>query len=288
MNQYKLGKQTIVKRQTIVIKPVQRVMLFTNARDEKRIKEWAAHHLIIGFTYVYIFDHKSVVPLTQVFNGFDQRVIVERCEMDTPPKIPLMTKAAYIAKRCNMDWFIYLDADEFIYLYCKNVKTFLQKFPFADSVSLNWLMFGTNHYKTEPYDSLLMEAYTKSDGFFNNHVKTFVRPLAVKNVTNPHYYEVIQPGRMYSVDGTPMSTPYFSHKNIVSIPENSLAFLAHYIYQSEETYMQRKINRPTDDTGGMRELEKTLHSQYNNVNTHIMRDKYARLLRYFLFEKSKK
>ena len=37
----------------------KKVALFTNARDEKHIKEWAAHHLLIGFEYIFIFDHKS-------------------------------------------------------------------------------------------------------------------------------------------------------------------------------------------------------------------------------------
>ena len=34
--------------------PVKRVVLFTNARDEKNIKEWAAHHLLLGFSLIYI------------------------------------------------------------------------------------------------------------------------------------------------------------------------------------------------------------------------------------------
>jgi len=46
------------------------VVLFTNARNEKNIKEWAAHHLLLGFDLVYIFDHKSDVPLINVFKKF--------------------------------------------------------------------------------------------------------------------------------------------------------------------------------------------------------------------------
>jgi hypothetical protein len=33
----------------------KKVALFTNARDESHIKEWAAHHLLIGFDYIIIF-----------------------------------------------------------------------------------------------------------------------------------------------------------------------------------------------------------------------------------------
>ena len=52
----------------------KKVALFTNARDELHIKEWAAHHLLIGFDQIIIFDHKSKIPLTNVFQNFDKRV----------------------------------------------------------------------------------------------------------------------------------------------------------------------------------------------------------------------
>jgi hypothetical protein len=285
MNQYKLGRRPIVRNTS-----VERVMLFTNARDEKRIREWVAHHLILGFTCIYIFDHKSKIPLQQILNGFDPRVIIERCELNTPPKIPLMNRAAYIAKKYNMDWFIYLDADEYIHMNTKdigNVKSLLQKFTFADSVSLNWVMFGSNHHKTEPQNLLLFEAYTKSETTMNDHVKTFVRPSAVIRAITPHYYEIKTPARMFSIDGTPMTIPYSFHRNNISM-QRTLAFVAHYIYQSEEAYIQRKITIPRDDTGKQRELDTNIHILYNNVENHIMRNKYARLLHYFLFKKSKK
>ena len=51
--------------------PTKSVVLFTNARDEKNIKEWASHHLLIGFDKIIIFDHKSITPLKDVFLNFD-------------------------------------------------------------------------------------------------------------------------------------------------------------------------------------------------------------------------
>jgi hypothetical protein len=90
------------------------VVLFTNARDEKNIKEWAVHHLLLGFDYVFIFDHKSKKPIKNMFYGFDRRIVVERCEMNNAPKMPLMNIALKKAKSMRASWFIYLDADEFI------------------------------------------------------------------------------------------------------------------------------------------------------------------------------
>ena len=86
------------------------IILFTNARDENNIREWAAHHLLLGFDLVYIFDHKSEKPLIKEFENFDTRVIVERCEWENPVKIPLMARAAVIANELKASWMLYLDA----------------------------------------------------------------------------------------------------------------------------------------------------------------------------------
>lgn len=264
--------------------PVKKVMLFTNARDEKHIKEWAAHHLLIGFDHVYIFDHKSTVPLASEFAGFDTRVIVERSELDVPPKFPLMHRAAEIAAIMRADWFIYLDADEFIILNNFNgVKAMLNKYYFADSLALNWLMFGTNNHITEP-EGMILENYTRSDELLNEHVKTFVRPSQVSSrpPANPHSYPIVNPSRMFAITGGSMTNQVF---NFTRVPFwRAPAFIAHYVYQSEETYKQRKISLPTDDTGSFRAIDAGVHSKYNQRDTFIPR-KYAEGVRQFILNK---
>ena len=111
------------------VKKTNTVALFTNARDEKYIKEWAAHHLLLGFDYIFITDHLSAIPLTNIFHNFSRRVIISTCTKNGNIKIDLMNKAVTTAKKYKVDWFIYLDADEFIILNHKtitNIKQFLQ------------------------------------------------------------------------------------------------------------------------------------------------------------------
>jgi hypothetical protein len=59
------------KHEYIYKKPIKKytnkVGLFCNARDEINIKEWASHHLIIGFDIIIIFGHKSKQPLKEIF-----------------------------------------------------------------------------------------------------------------------------------------------------------------------------------------------------------------------------
>lgn len=245
-----------------------RVGLFCNARDEKHIKEWAAHHLLIGFDLIILFDHKSIVPLQYVFAGFDKRVIVQRIALaDGNIKIPLMNQATNIAKQYNMDWFIYLDADEFIMFSTafRGVKHFLSTHAHADSVGVNWLMFGTNYLVKEPESGLLLEHYKRSDPILNQHVKTFVRPHAVRFSDNPHYYHMINPNKMVGITyqrlhGIGCFNPLSLHY------ARAPAFIAHYVFQAEETYRKRKIDRAIADDGSCRtDMGNKIHEQHNEI-----------------------
>jgi len=261
----------------------KKVMLFTNARNEKNIKEWASHHLLIGFDIIVIFDHKSDIPLKKVFFNFDKRVIVIPCNLESSVKIPLMKKACMMAKTLKMDWFIYLDADEFIILNkFIGIKKMLNYFPFAHSLSLNWLMFGTNHLiKDQP--GLIIENFTKSEDHLDKHVKTFVRPNEVLSVVNPHYYNMKHQECMFNIDKKRMdpNIGFAFHHSRLSINEVP-AFIAHYIYQSEETYLRRKIHLPQDDTGIMRSRDEKIHLLYNNVDNEIVKNKYTFLIKKLL------
>lgn len=268
------------------MKPVKNVALFCNARDEKHIREWAAHHLLIGFNRIIIFDHNSIVPLSTVFQNFDKRVAIIR--FDTPPsqanvKIQLMNNALQIAKQMKVDWFIYLDADEFIILNnnLTGIKDLLNRYSFADSLALNWLMFGTNHLKTDP-DGLILENYTKSDVILNDHVKSFVRPFQAQHTSNPHFYHIKNKSRMCALN-TILSEPYYMNKKTVEYTKVP-AFIAHHVNQSEETYINRKINLPRDDNGSTREKLDIdhLHTIYNSIENTFAKLKYANNVRRFL------
>lgn len=55
------------------------VYLFTNARDEPNIAEWIAHHLLLDFDKVIVFDHLSVNPIAEKLGtNFDNRLIVKK------------------------------------------------------------------------------------------------------------------------------------------------------------------------------------------------------------------
>lgn len=262
----------------------KKVGLFCNARDEKNIKEWAAHHLLIGFDVIVIFDHKSVVPLTNVFSKFDKRVIVIKTNLpDGNIKTKLMNQAIHISKKLNIDWFIYLDADEFFILNhkFKDVKHFLNIYSYADSLGVNWLMFGTNNLINEP-SGLILENYTKSCKNLDQHVKSFVRTSEVIYSNNPHYYKIRNPNKMLGLTFNIMAYPQYFNKLVTVIPYyTSPAYIAHYVYQSEETYINRKINIVADNGIQRANLGKEIHNHYNDVE-NFQPQKYIKQIKEFL------
>ena len=257
-----------------------KTILFTNARDEKNMKEWVTHHLLLRFDIIYIFDHKSKVPLKNEFHNFSKRVIIERIEMNNPVKLPLMTRAVKIAKRLGVDWMLYLDADEFLVLNnYMGVRHMLRSYNFAHSLGINWLMFGSSYHKKDP-PGLLIENYTKSVQTIDQHVKTFVRPEYVTSVTNPHFYNVIFPNRMFSINMKNMANTPF---NVWPVDYKEVpAFIGHYVHQSEETYWNRKLKLPRDDLLGNRTVDLNMHKHYNDVDNFLVRNKYAGKVRHFL------
>ena len=270
--------------------PTQKVALFTNARDEINIVEWASHHLLIGFDNIIIFDHKSKIPLKTVFKNFDKRVIiVDVSHLTTSAiKLTLMNKAAAMAKLMGSDFMLYLDADEFFILNepFVGVKHFLNFYPSSHSIGVNWLMFGSNNLIKEPVDGIL-RSYIKSCKVLNPHVKSFVRPQEITHATNPHFYNIRDSSKMVGVGGRQIiGYKAFNHKYTIPFA-NARAYIAHYVNQSEETFIRRKCLLPADDTGRFRnEFNNSnvahIHSEYNEVVNLYPTQKYSANITLFM------
>ena len=255
-----------------------KVILFVNVRDEHNICEWVCHHLMIGFDGIIIFDHKSKQPIKAKVESISRKVrVFNACRINNDVKMTLMNYAVTLAKQMKFDWMIYIDADEFIILNKHNdVQSLLREFNNCDSVALNWLMFGTNHLVKDNDEQLILEKYTRCQSTLDKHIKTFVRPNAVKHCNNPHFYVINDKSKYYSVNRQRVLLPYFWHTPINTNYSNTPAYVAHYVHQSEETYRKRK-GLPRDDDNTKRELKSSseLHSLYNDVVNTFPRDKYA-------------
>lgn len=256
-----------------------KIMLFTNARDEKNINEWIAHHFLLGFDKIFIFDHLSTIPITVPrFNG--KLTICRVNESKNNIKLDFMVRALNVALKNNVDWMIYLDADEYLCINnYDNVKSFLNNFKEADIIGINWLMFGSNNHINHP-DGTIIDNFTKSDVRLNRHVKSFVRPESVKRIVNPHYYIIDDISRSYNAFGFRMLNGPF---NDVQIPFfKSPIYVAHYYVQSEEEYKHRK-GRLMDDGSKPKILSsEEIHSMHNEIVNNQLKCKYGNNIHQFL------
>lgn len=138
-------------------------------------------------------------------------------------------------------------------------------------------MFGSNHHRKEP-PGLILENYTKSEKILNPHVKTFVRPRAIIQSINPHYYLMKNPYRLFNLNNKLMNIHHLAMNYTNTNYEDAPAYIAHYIYQSQETYINRKIKLPSDDTGIIRTINQNFHSEYNEVENNDPKNKYVEQL----------
>ena len=257
------------------------VVLFTNARDEPNIAEWIAHHLLLGFDKVIIFDHLSKVPIqTMVNNNFNGKLEIIQVGGTGNIKINLMNDALNIASKGNYSWMLYLDADEYLNLNgFKDVKNYLKFFKEADSIGVNWLMFGSSGHRVQP-KGLLTENFIRSDLRLNSHVKSFVRPsLAVKSV-NPHYFIMTDKSRCYSGNGTRMAMGPFNNQPLPFVKAH--AYIAHYYTQSEEEHLRRKSRMLDDGSINKHSGLQEIHKVHNSCVNNQLQNKYSKEIRDFL------
>jgi hypothetical protein len=256
-----------------------KVYLFTNARDEPNIAEWIAHHLLLGFDKIFVYDHLSAVPIK---NNFGSNIVIKRVGGKNNIKIPLMKESAKLSEKEQASWMLYLDADEFLVLNnTDNVKKFLAKYSFADALGINWLMFGSSHHKRQP-KGLITENFTMCEPILDQHVKSFVRPKEILNITVPHYYKIRLPNRYYAATNNRMMMGPFN-KTTKNFTQTS-AYIAHYVVQSEQEYYRRK-GRVMDDGSGIKTgLYTNIHLAHNVVPNNQLQHKYSKNIKKYLEE----
>ena len=256
-----------------------KVCIFTNARDEKHIKEWISHHLNIGFDHVYVFDHKSIIPIKEQIQP-NKSITIMRIDYDKDHlKEHLMMKARDIAKASDIEWMLYLDADEFFIMKDYNdVHKFIEKYSYYNQVGFNWLVFGTNYLSHEP-EGMLFENYTRCTSSFDIRIKCFVRPNQIITTLSPHVFKISD--MKLSINGIthkPLHTNNPSHYAVKTPYIEAPAYIAHYMYQSYSVYLSRKVNMPRDDTNAFRPKlsEGELNNNGSNDIINIdLRDRFS-------------
>jgi hypothetical protein len=96
---------------------------------------------------------------------------------------------------------------------------------------------------------------------------------------------MINPNRCFDTNNNIMKDNYAMNNNTTEY-FNSSAYIAHYVYQSEESFKNRKILLPRDDNGLFRNENinnvSYIHKYYNNIENNSPKNKYANKIKEFL------
>ena len=269
-----------------------KIYLSTNMRDERNVIEWVIYHLIIGFDKILIVDNNSEIPIKTLIKEYNLSNYVDVIEYSINGAIKIDILNNYVKPYMlinQVDWFIHLDADEYLNLNnnYQNVKDLLNIFNKNDTnmIAINWLNFGSNFHDVCP-EGLLIENYIKCDtdcyvmgaGY---PVKCFVNPYEITYTEHPHYWFMTNNNKGKSARNLNWKIgPYNDNFNGMLEP----VYINHYAVQSYEEYMRRKINRVRDDYGNSRpKMEKDIfHSLGNRIDNTLLKDKYAALIKKYM------
>lgn len=289
-----LNENDIIKKKSSIVIPVNmpvveankninfNYIVSTNARDEPNIVEWIIYHLMIGFTFILIIDHKSKIPINMIIQNYDwkYKVHVIRREDEGAVKMIFLNDiiVPFMTKKCKK-YFIHLDADEYFYLDNNTTLDKLTSQVNSDIIAVNWVMFGCNNVERNTHKfKCLIPTYTRSSKNIDMHFKCMIRidinhpfyftdphTIKYKTIKNAVYKDVL--GNIINGNNVMELMHNIKIKSIDDMP----VYINHYFVQSKEDYMRRKVNRVRDDIAVARPLDLTVFNIANDVeNNNIL------------------
>jgi hypothetical protein len=209
-------------------------IISTNVKDEEAyLDEWITYHLSIGFDRIIIYDHRSKVPVENIWGD---RVVVRMLDRDS------FMLPEYIHNETLLDfpsyWMIVLDPDEFIVCLFEepDIKEFLKNYESYGALGVPWSVYGSSGHKVKPTTSV-KDSYVWREPHEPMWVKSFINTQYCTRTDDPHRGVYTRP----SVNEV---TKVF--EGPITDSPRALIRINHYFTKSYEEYI-RKISRGTGD-----------------------------------------
>lgn len=253
--------------------------LCTVAKDQhKDIREWVEYNRHIGVRRIYLYDHRSSVPMRDLLSDFLQSGLVQYNYFNPAnnTRIPGQFAstdqyAAYqdcFTKHRKQHRFIgFLDVDEFVVFhdsFVENVDTLLKAYEPYGGLALNWVMFGGGGHIRRPIGGALVNyvhclPLNHTD---HNQVKVIANTAHALGIgMDPHHLAYPKGSRYYTVNE--MFQPVTSSRT--KTPSHVRVALYHYVIKSREDY-GAKVERGSA-AGNHKKLE--FETAMNNLATAV-------------------
>lgn len=268
---------------------VIRALLAMNCKDEKNILEWLLYHALLGFDRILIIDDLSEPPVescvaakpivARVLEDVGVHLTIRRYHAH---KLGYLRDALHEAREARMDWFLYLDADEYLMLDADmSVGECISRAPAGTKgIAFFWKCFGSGFFEENPFAGQCLGVYRRSETCCTPKLKTLAHLPSIRCALSPHHYcyddpdaSLWEPVEARLIPNIPNHPP--DSVLIATRPGASTNYIAHYTHQSWTDFRHRR-SRPRDDTGGYRVFPfpltdrvapRAFHALYNGVHT---------------------
>lgn len=231
--------------------------------------EWVAHHKSIGFDNIVIFQNDSNDLTHGILNELRSAGLINYFynHADSNHQIKAYERAAKLDVYSQSDWVLALDLDEFLTIKTVEgtLKSWFDRLPSADSILLNWRLFGSSYHNIANFD-LTTTRYHRAD---SNEVMGKNIALGYKTMFRPPFYErpgIHQPPRKETVkkprciNASGLQDGDFFVRNWrCSDPLNrKLAQINHYIVRDAQSFVLKSAR------GRAHQIENEVHFSYWN------------------------
>jgi hypothetical protein len=156
------------------------------------IDEFVKHYQWQGVDHIYLIDNGSTDNMKDVLKPYIDEGYVSYYYLDEPHKQVAHYNTVYAYMKNETKWLIVCDADEYIYNRNKdeNIASYVNKLDSNEisSIELNWKMFGSSDYKTQPINNI-RTSFTWRQKNINSDLKSIVSTkLTSKILIHSHEY----------------------------------------------------------------------------------------------------
>ena len=205
------------------------------------IVEWLAFHLMVGFTQINVYVHKTSDGMDQTLLALAQHYPINVIAIDTDIRPQIVAYEHSCQSFCQqVDWMAFIDGDEF--LFPTQQATMAEALaPYVplnlSALAVYWMCYGSSGHVDEPA-GLLMENFPRhaSLDFLNNrHIKSIVRGGLPLKVASAHTFDTVN--GTFDEKLRPVTWGLMPDYQ----PSYEAFRINHYATQSYGYYMQQKI-----------------------------------------------
>lgn len=222
----------------------------TPVKDELRLKEWILYYKKLQVDMFIIFDDYSKIPVKTYFEELN----INNYEIIIPDKPHICMRGNAIknnvlpvCKKHKIDYILYIDADEFLYLNnFHNIQDVIKFYHPFDELRINWLLFNHNGIKINKTNSLV-NAFTSSQQYINKYIKSLIKVSSIITGCNAHHCKLIEPYIAKDIFNNIIANPkpgcgvQFNFDDINKIHyKNCPLFIAHYVYKCISSFVEKK------------------------------------------------